>query len=51
MKPLFLDVAWNYIQYPGHAVTGVVENGAGNVEAKESADKQAKKGGWFGFGR
>lgn len=49
VKPLFLDVAFNYIEYPGRvrkingkAVNGVTE-GAKGVEEK--------KRGWFGFGR
>ncbi|OQD75009.1 hypothetical protein PENDEC_c008G00435 [Penicillium decumbens] len=38
VKPLFLDVAWNYIDYP-HL-------------AEEQAPSEEKKGrGWFGFGR
>lgn len=41
MKPLFLDVAWNYIDYP-HA----------GVEAEQAPAAEEKKGrGWFGFGR
>ena len=49
VKPLFLDVAFNYIEYPGRVrkingkpVNGVTE-GAKGVEEK--------KRGWFGFGR
>lgn len=49
VKPLFLDVAFNYIEYPGRtqkvhekAVNGVVEGAKGGEE---------KKKGWFGFGR
>lgn len=51
VKPLFLDVAFNYIEYPGRsrkvndgkAVNGVPEGGAKAGEEK--------KRGWFGFGR
>ena len=51
VKPLFLDVAFNYIEYPGRsrkvddgkAVNGVPEGGAKGGEEK--------KRGWFGFGR
>ncbi|KAJ9636806.1 signal recognition particle subunit srp68 [Coniosporium tulheliwenetii] len=32
VKPLFFDVAWNYVEYPGRAKKEVVENG---VEEKE----------------
>ena len=49
VKPLFLDVAFNYIEYPGRvrkingkAVDGVAEGAKGGEE---------KKRGWFGFGR
>ena len=49
VKPLFLDVAFNYIDYPGRtrkvnekAVNGVAEGPRGGEE---------KKKGWFGFGR
>lgn len=49
VKPLFLDVAFNYINYPGEprkinekAVNGVAEG----VKVGEE-----KKKGWFGFGR
>lgn len=54
VKPIFLDVAFNYIDYPGRA--GAVQapaagevNGMNEGNAKEDA-KPAKKG-WFGFGR
>ncbi|KAL8686327.1 MAG: hypothetical protein Q9218_007182 [Villophora microphyllina] len=53
VKPIFLDVAWNYIDYPGrpkkgagHAVDGKTKDEAPKPESK----KEAKKG-WFGFGR
>lgn len=55
VKPIFLDIAWNYIQYPGRAVqaprhgeevTMVMDGDPGQVEEK----KEAKRG-WFGFGR
>ncbi|KAF2101701.1 hypothetical protein NA57DRAFT_34726 [Rhizodiscina lignyota] len=54
VKPIFLDVAWNYIDYPGHG--GAVQAPApGEVNGMKEADgkeeqKPAKKG-WFGFGR
>lgn len=41
VKPLFLDVAWNYIDYPRSTSTENV-----------TATPEEKKGrGWFGFGR
>ncbi|TWU76514.1 hypothetical protein ED733_007561 [Metarhizium rileyi] len=47
VKPIFLDVAWNYIDYPGktHAPTTT----PGPVGAAK--EEQPKKKGWFGFGR
>lgn len=52
VKPLFLDVAFNYIEYPGRArkatergINGTTETQAGKEEKKEG------KKGWFGFGR
>ena len=52
IKPIFLDVAFNYIEYPGRS-RKVVQS-----DAKEPIDGQASKEekkegrkGWFGFGR
>ena len=52
VKPLFFDIAWNYIEYPGRvkkaaetAVNGGIDS-KGNVEEK----KESRRG-WFGFGR
>jgi signal recognition particle subunit SRP68 len=48
VKPLFFDVAWNYIDYPGKVHV------AANVEdSEERPDQQSgtQKRGWFGFGR
>ncbi|KEQ71281.1 hypothetical protein M436DRAFT_50995 [Aureobasidium namibiae CBS 147.97] len=49
VKPLFFDVAWNYIDYP---TTGkqAVEAKAADVIVEEKP-KEEKKKGWFGFGR
>ncbi|KAF7550287.1 hypothetical protein G7Z17_g5820 [Cylindrodendrum hubeiense] len=53
MKPIFLDVAWNYIDYPGKAV--VERQPAAAKEESTSSDAPAPqepaKRGWFGFGR
>ena len=52
VKPLFFDVAWNYIDYPGRSAKAV-EKPEG-VASKISEDGSAKAGGrkgWFGFGR
>lgn len=47
VKPIFLDVAWNYIHYPQK------EAQAGKPQASPAteAEKPAQKKGWFGFGR
>ena len=49
VKPLFLDVAWNYIDYPRDRTTE-----ARGVPAQAEKPSEEKKGGcrgWFGFGR
>ena len=53
VKPLFFDIAWNYIQYPGRVVQApstkekaMMDKNTGTAEEK----KEAKRG-WFGFGR
>lgn len=55
VKPLFLDVAWNYVQYP---TTRTEQQGAKMTSNKTAATKTAEpekqqpaKKGWFGFGR
>jgi len=58
VKPIFLDLAWNYIDYPGRGgaaapvegATGRV-NGVGNEWASSKVEEEKKKKGWFGFGR
>lgn len=56
MKPIFLDVAWDYIDYDSKTQGGkaAAAKAPAPVAAKEEqADKKqppAKKG-WFGFGR
>lgn len=56
VKPLFLDVAWNYIDYPGRksSVTAtaapVVNGGAEKMDVDEKPQPEKKRG-WFGFGR
>lgn len=56
VKPLFLDVAFNYIEYPGRemqAVSPPQQRLATNDvdETAESGSQPEKKRGWFGFGR
>jgi signal recognition particle subunit SRP68 len=54
-KPIFLDVAWNYINYPGKgheaaaAAPQQANAGAGAQQPEQPAQPQRK--GWFGFGR
>lgn len=50
VKPIFLDVAWNYISYPGKTPAAAAAGGAPAVEAV-SQPAQPQKRGWFGFGR
>ncbi|CAN9346036.1 unnamed protein product [Alternaria alternata] len=51
VKPLFLDVAWNYVEYPGRAPqVQEPEPEKAPVEEKKEEKPQAKKG-WFSFGR
>ncbi|KNG49960.1 signal recognition protein [Stemphylium lycopersici] len=51
VKPLFLDVAWNYVEYPGRArQVQEPEAQPAPVEEKKEEKPQAKKG-WFSFGR
>ena len=52
VKPLFLDVAYSYIDYPGRTkkVASKAVNGTANTAAEKEERKEGKKG-WFGFGR
>ncbi|KAI8960712.1 Cupredoxin [Daldinia sp. FL1419] len=43
VKPLFFDVAWNYIDYPGKAPAAAPE-----PEDKQAQPAQPQKRGWFG---
>ena len=48
VKPIFLDVAWNYIDYPGRERKEISAGKDSRGEAKEEK-KETKKGwGWFG---
>ena len=54
VKPIFLDLAWNYVQYPGHDKTNAeVSNGPPAAEARPTVEEPAQpvRRGWFGFGR
>lgn len=51
VKPLFFDLAWNYIDYAGHsplAANGAPSSGS---EIKPVEEKKEARRGWFGFGR
>ncbi|KAM3423863.1 hypothetical protein BST61_g1260 [Cercospora zeina] len=52
VKPLFLDVAFNYIDYPGRKAQALVAEQApvANNVAEEPVQQPQKKG-WFSFGR
>ena len=55
VKPILLDLAWNYIEFPGHtraasAVAGA-EEGMSENRNEVPSDQQKKSKGWFGFGR
>jgi signal recognition particle subunit SRP68 len=51
VKPLFLDVAWNYVEYPGRA-PAKQEPEPEKVQAEEpKPERPAAKKGWFSFGR
>ena len=52
VKPLFLDVAWNYIEYPGGLSKPKQEVNANGVpQSQEPAERSQGRRGWFGFGR
>ncbi|KAL4871602.1 hypothetical protein BDV12DRAFT_24928 [Aspergillus spectabilis] len=53
-KPLFLDVAWNYIDYPREGKAAVTAEAPAPAQPAEESVVEEKKGGrrgWFGFGR
>ena len=49
VKPLFLDAAYNYIEYPGRTKVPI-KQAAVNGSNEPKSQKEVKKG-WFGFGR
>lgn len=52
VKPIFLDVAFNYIDYPGRTPKAAepAVNGSPETASGREVKKEGKKG-WFGFGR
>lgn len=53
VKPIFLDVAWNYIDYPEKQGQQAwkVEQTQQRAEEQPQEEEKPKKRGWFGFGR
>lgn len=51
VKPIFLDLAFNFIEYPGRRREGDGKGAAMLDGAGEQVKKEEKKRGWFGFGR
>lgn len=52
VKPLFFDVAFNYIEYPGRARVGAEPEGEKmQVDERKTEEQKPAKKGWFGFGR
>ncbi|KAK1985801.1 signal recognition particle protein [Colletotrichum cereale] len=51
VKPIFLDVAWNYIDYPGKEPQEVAPHSNDEQASESGAKPQPQKRGWFGFGR
>ncbi|KAK8159654.1 hypothetical protein IWX90DRAFT_306833 [Phyllosticta citrichinensis] len=54
VKPMFLDVAFNYIDYPGRSGAAATESGGGarvNEAPQGATEEKPKSRGWFGFGR
>jgi len=53
VKPLFLDVAWNYITYPSTKAQPAqsAKPAASGKQAAGAEEAKPQKRGWFGFGR
>ena len=51
VKPIFLDVAWNYIDYPGRERNYNDTKVNGSIDDLTKTDKKEIRRGWFGFGR
>ena len=50
VKPVFLDVAWNYLDYPRPESKKLPARDAPKRH-EEAPKTESKKTGWFGFGR
>jgi signal recognition particle subunit SRP68 len=52
VKPLFLDVAWNYIDYPREGQQETAHTApAAPAPAPPQEEENKSRRGWFGFGR
>ncbi|KAL2158941.1 hypothetical protein VTH06DRAFT_2971 [Thermothelomyces fergusii] len=52
VKPLFLDVAWNYVAYPGKAADNdQAAQPRESPAAEPQPEAKPQRRGWFGFGR
>jgi signal recognition particle subunit SRP68 len=51
VKPIFLDIAWNYIDYPREAKESHTKSKDTVPGSQSKGDQAAQKRGWFGFGR
>ncbi|TQN65842.1 Signal recognition particle subunit SRP68 [Colletotrichum shisoi] len=51
VKPIFLDVAWNYIDYPGKKPQEAEPPSTPQQITQGESKSQPQKKGWFGFGR
>jgi signal recognition particle subunit SRP68 len=51
VKPLFFDVAFNYIDYPGRTKHADAAPEKMQVDEKRAEETKPAKKGWFGFGR
>lgn len=50
VKPLFLDVAWNYIDYPREGQREAAQAPAAAAAAAAPEEESKGRRGWFGFG-
>jgi len=51
VKPLFFDLAWNYIEYPGRGTSPGISDAADGVGSKDTTEEKKETKGWFRFGR
>lgn len=51
MKPIFLDLAYNYIEYPDDGKRSGGKSSEKPVDNAPQAEQKTQKKGWFGFGR